>query len=214
MSISFSGWKNVHEGKHLKSHQAAKRGGIYMMYHGTHKTHATAIVRSGFRPSTNGLLGPGVYVSRNKAKAMCYPLTASDDDRVVFKLGVRVGKVKKIDRDNHPMQMSWHQNGYDTAWVPPKSGISTIRSGREEDCVWDPKRITIVGVSHCQDDQEKEELKRLIKKQARASSGRRSPGRSCRVCRKQMKGTHTVLDCWQCGKSICPFLDQHRCRRN
>ncbi len=68
------------------------------------------------------------------------PTKTDKMDKVVFKLRVRVGKVKKIDSDNHPLQKTWHSNGYDCVWVPPNSSIATIKSGREEDCVWDPKR--------------------------------------------------------------------------
>ncbi|XP_078537967.1 uncharacterized protein LOC144823379 [Lissotriton helveticus] len=211
MSISFAGWENIYEQK-LKKHDEPKRGGQYSMYHGTHKAHAASIITNGFKRSSDGLLGAGVYISRNKQKAMCYPLNSSDDDRVVFKLRVRVGKVKKIDCDNHQMQKTWHQNGYDTAWVPPNSNISSIKSGREEDCVWDPKRITILGISHCEDEQLKAELKRLIAKKKRASSARKFKKRPCKACRKEMKDTHTLLKCWSCEKTICPFLSEHNCK--
>ncbi|KAJ1189352.1 hypothetical protein NDU88_006100 [Pleurodeles waltl] len=182
-----------------------------MMYHGTHKSNAVSIITNGFRPSSDGLLGAGIYISRNKQKAMCYPLNTSDNDRVVFKLRVRVGKVKKIDCNNHQMQKTWHQNGYDTAWVPPNSNISTIKSGREEDCVWDPKRITVLGISHCDDEQLKTELKGLIAKKKRASSRGKFKRRPCKVCLKEMKGTHILLECWHCKKAICPFLSVHKC---
>uniref|UniRef100_A0A8C1GL74 Grass carp reovirus (GCRV)-induced gene 2o n=1 Tax=Cyprinus carpio TaxID=7962 RepID=A0A8C1GL74_CYPCA len=119
-------------------------GRVYTMFHGTHLTNAKTIIDKGFERSKDGLLGPGVYVSRNIEKAKCYPLNADKKDKVVFKLRVRAGKVKKIDCDNHPLQKSWHINGYDSAWVPPNSNISSIKSGREEDCVWDPKRISVV----------------------------------------------------------------------
>uniref|UniRef100_H3B7U9 PARP catalytic domain-containing protein n=1 Tax=Latimeria chalumnae TaxID=7897 RepID=H3B7U9_LATCH len=147
MSFTFFGWESVSDTKnHLKSDQEPERGGSYTMYHGTYLRSAKDIISNGFKPSRDGLLGAGVYISRDINKAMCYPVKTDKKDKVVFKLKVRVGKVKKIDSDNHPLQKSWHQNGYDTAWVPPKSNITTIKSGREEDCVWDPKRITIADI--------------------------------------------------------------------
>ena len=46
---------------------------------------------------------------------------------------VHVGKVKRIDAINHPMQKTWSLLGYDTAWVPPHCGM--VPSGLEEGCV-------------------------------------------------------------------------------
>ncbi len=34
---------------------------------------------------------------------------------------------------------------YDTAYVPRNCGM--VASGMEEDCVWDPARISVVGVA-------------------------------------------------------------------
>ncbi|KAG7484808.1 hypothetical protein MATL_G00054790 [Megalops atlanticus] len=173
------------------------------MYHGTHLKHAKVIITQGFQRSTDGLLGAGVYISRNIEKAKCYPLNVDKKDKVVFKLRVQVGKVKKIDCDNHPMQKSWHQNGYDCAWVPPNCGISTIKSGREEDCVWDPSRITIVDVACCMDDSTRADLRKLVKSQRRAEG-------VCNRCHQdESSGLHPIQSCWECGKDICPFQHKH-----
>ncbi|CAE7395331.1 unnamed protein product [Symbiodinium pilosum] len=109
---------------------------VYTMYHGTSREAAERIEREGFQPSETGMLGPGVYVSRDIEKAMKY-------GPVVLEVTVEVGRVKRIDRQGHPMQNSWAQAGYDTAWVPPRCGM--VPSGKEEDCVLDPERITVVG---------------------------------------------------------------------
>uniref|UniRef100_A0A8B9L9D8 Grass carp reovirus (GCRV)-induced gene 2p n=1 Tax=Astyanax mexicanus TaxID=7994 RepID=A0A8B9L9D8_ASTMX len=126
--------------------QQAKSDRRYTMYHGTKVQTARSIIQSGFRQSADGMLGPGVYVSRNQRKAERYPLNSPITDKVVLKLSVDCGKVKRIDTDNHPMQKSWHSNGYDTAWVPPNCGMKAVPSGLEEDCVWDPKRRKIIAV--------------------------------------------------------------------
>uniref|UniRef100_A0A4W5JUA0 Uncharacterized protein n=1 Tax=Hucho hucho TaxID=62062 RepID=A0A4W5JUA0_9TELE len=36
---------------------------------------------------------------------------------------------------------TWHDEGYDSAWVPPNCGM--VKSGLDENCVWDPNRITL-----------------------------------------------------------------------
>ncbi|KAJ8405921.1 hypothetical protein AAFF_G00313580 [Aldrovandia affinis] len=104
---------------------------------------AQQIMASGFRQSEKGMFGRGVYVSRDLQKASRYPLDLPENQRVVLKVRVNVGKVKKIDFQRHPMQTTWHTvDGYDTAWCPPNCGM--VQSGLEEDCIWDPHRITVL----------------------------------------------------------------------
>ncbi|XP_063060624.1 uncharacterized protein LOC134453806 [Engraulis encrasicolus] len=129
---------------HLSSSAAPGNNGRYIMYHGTSREAAESIQKDGFRPSSDGMLGRGVYLSRDLNKASRYPLNLDKSQRVVIKVEVRVGKVKKIDRQDHPLRKTWHDEGYATAWVPPDCGM--VQSGLEEDCVWDPSRITILEV--------------------------------------------------------------------
>uniref|UniRef100_A0A674DCX2 Grass carp reovirus (GCRV)-induced gene 2p n=1 Tax=Salmo trutta TaxID=8032 RepID=A0A674DCX2_SALTR len=122
-------------------------GDAYTMYHGTSVQTARLIITNGFRQSPDGMLGPGVYVSRNQHKAQRYPLKAPPSDRVVLQLRVNTGRVKRIDKDNHPMQKSWNAAGYDTAWVPPNCGMQSVPSGLEEDCVFDPQRVVVTSIA-------------------------------------------------------------------
>ncbi|XP_067426891.1 grass carp reovirus (GCRV)-induced gene 2e [Thunnus thynnus] len=121
-------------------------GKKYVMYHGTTRANAQAILASGFRQSKDGMLGPGVYLSRDLEKASRYPIGHPESDRVVIKVSVNVGKVIRISYQGHLRQKTWHDprygEVYDTAWVPPGCGM--VKSGLEEDCVWDPNRITII----------------------------------------------------------------------
>uniref|UniRef100_A0A3Q3ET74 PARP catalytic domain-containing protein n=1 Tax=Labrus bergylta TaxID=56723 RepID=A0A3Q3ET74_9LABR len=112
----------------------------YVMYHGTTRQAAQSIQATGFGRSTDGMLGPGVYLSRDLDKASRYPIGHPEYDRVVIKVVVNVGKVIAINRQGHPRQKTWHDSRYgevfDTAWVPPNCGM--VSSGLEENCVWDP----------------------------------------------------------------------------
>lgn len=117
-------------------------GKKYVMYHGTTSKSARAIKAKGFSQSADGMLGRGVYLSRDLAKASRYPIDHPESDRVVIKVVVNVGKVIAINYQDHPQQKTWHAHGYDTAWVPPNCGM--VKSGLEEDCVWDPDRIKII----------------------------------------------------------------------
>nr|QMU23838.1 reovirus-induced protein 2 variant 1 [Sebastes schlegelii] len=114
----------------------------YVMYHGTTKESANLILAKGFRQSAEGMLGRGVYLSRDLKKASRYPIDCEECDKVVIKVKVNVGKVIAINHQNHPKQKTWHDYGYDTAWVPPNCGM--VKSGLEEDCVWDPNQIQIL----------------------------------------------------------------------
>ncbi|XP_073727385.1 grass carp reovirus (GCRV)-induced gene 2e [Misgurnus anguillicaudatus] len=128
----------------LQSLTEPSEDGVYTMYHGTSREAAAGILREGFRQSSKGMLGPGVYLSRDLKKASRYPLGKDipAHEKVIIRVRVRVGKVKRIDSQTHPMRTTWHKNGYDTAWCPPNCGM--VPSGLEEDCVWDPKRITVI----------------------------------------------------------------------
>ncbi|KAG8569282.1 hypothetical protein GDO81_014340 [Engystomops pustulosus] len=117
--------------------------GYYTMYHGTSVNAAYSILREGFRVSVGGMLGSGVYVSRDIEEASKYPYYTIDQ-KVVLELKVRVGKVKKIDRQDHPLRLTWPDHGYDCAWVPPGCGF--MPGNQQEDCIYDSDRITVTDV--------------------------------------------------------------------
>lgn len=119
---------------HLKD---CGRGRVIRMYHGTSLDAARSILREGFRPSTKGLLGSGVYVTKDPTKARQY-------GDVIVECDVHVGAVAVIDRKHHPLQKCWAAHGYDAAWIPPTGGTSAATvgaSGLEEHCVGDPRRV-------------------------------------------------------------------------
>ena len=135
----------------LQEGEQAKDGGVYLMYHGTSPERAALIEQGGFGASTQGLLGPGVYVSRDVRKCRKYGST-------ILEVMVRVGKVCRADK--HPdliprgygTDAPWHdKGGYDTAWVPPDCPASVFVGAHrsegivEEDCVWDALRVTVQG---------------------------------------------------------------------
>ncbi|XP_053537435.1 grass carp reovirus (GCRV)-induced gene 2q [Ictalurus punctatus] len=127
---------------HHRQHYPGHR--FFVLYHGTTLKNAQKIQVEGFVPSFDGMLGRGVYLSRDFKKAARYPLQGRSQSLVVIMVNVRVGKVKRIDYQGHPLQKTWHQHGYDTAWVPPNCGM--VASGLEEDCVYDPSRIEVLKI--------------------------------------------------------------------
>lgn len=215
MSLSFFGWEVTYDDDSpcvkLKASQEPKDRGVYTMYHGTNVANARLIIANGFQQSSGGMLGPGVYVSRDETKAKRYPLLSNASDRVVLELRVRVGRVKRIDKDNHPMQYTWSMQGYDTAWVPPNCGMKAVPSGLEEDCVYDPKRVKVVGIAKAPDTL-LTELKQLV---ANSLKNGRDGGAAdvCSLCkRKTQQGSpHIKQPCWGCGQNICTLMTKHVC---
>ncbi|CAJ1068545.1 uncharacterized protein LOC121509868 [Xyrichtys novacula] len=222
MSVQFYGWEVVYDDDtprvELGASQAPKDRGVYTMYHGTSLTNARNIIPNGFQQSSGGMLGNGVYVSRDKRKAERYPLKSNPSDRVVLELRVRVGRVKRIDQDNHPMQYTWSTQGYDTAWVPPNCGMKAVPSGLEEDCVFDPKRVDVVGIAKAPPTVLMELQQLLANRNAVSLGGAAPPGSAamdiCSVCKRQTQqgSPHTKQLCWGCGQNICTHMAKHVCR--
>ncbi|XP_045890198.1 uncharacterized protein LOC123959908 [Micropterus dolomieu] len=217
MSVRFSGWEVVDDGAcfpgvELGASQKPQNRGVYKMYHGTSVASARLIIANGFKQSSGGLLGKGVYVSRDKKKAERYPLFSLPSNRVIFELCVRVGRVKRIDKDNHPLQLTWSAHGYNTAWVPPNCGLAAVPSGLEEDCVFDPKRVKLVGIAAAPDNTILTELQKLLSETSKRRGGR-GDGNVCALCkRKTQEGSpHIKQQCWECGKNICILMSKHFC---
>ncbi|KAM3611711.1 uncharacterized protein V6R79_023052 [Siganus canaliculatus] len=225
MSVQYYGWEVTYDDasprKELQAAQEPKDRGVYTMYHGTTIASARLIIANGFKQSSGGMLGRGVYVSRDKKKADRYPLYNDGSDRVVFELRVKVGRVKRIDIDNHPMQKTWNANGYDTAWVPPNCGMKAVPSGLEEDCVYDPKNVKVAAISSAPATV-LQELQQLL-----ANSLQQSPVENvntqmhgggaedvCSMCRRKTPQgcPHIQKACWGCGQNICTLMAKHVCK--
>jgi hypothetical protein len=107
------------------------------MFHGTSREAWRDIEQNGFRPSTDGGLGAGVYVTRDVGKAENYRPSGG----VIIKLRVNLGRGIVIDSQGHDLQKSWQHGGFDSAFAP--AGAIGVR---EENCVADANRITVLGL--------------------------------------------------------------------
>ncbi|AWP06897.1 Hypothetical protein SMAX5B_010848 [Scophthalmus maximus] len=217
MSLRFFGWDALYDDDSLHVElgalQEPKDRGVYTMYHGTSVANARLIIANGFQQSPRGMLGKGVYVSRDKKKAERYPLQSSPSDRVALELRVHVGRVKRIDTDNHPMQYTWSTQGFDTAWVPPNCGMKAVPSGLEEDCVFDPKRVQVVGIAKAPDTLLTELQHCVANSLTEHSGGDGGAGEVCSLCnRRSRQGSpHILQSCWGCGQNICILMTKHVC---
>eukprot|EP00928_Gymnodinium_smaydae_P084478 TRINITY_DN6774_c0_g4_i1.p1 TRINITY_DN6774_c0_g4~~TRINITY_DN6774_c0_g4_i1.p1 ORF type:complete len:709 (-),score=73.10 TRINITY_DN6774_c0_g4_i1:194-2320(-) len=111
-------------------------GKLRTMYHGTSEEAAQRILQEGFRPSTDGMLGSGIYLSRDVQKAQRY-------GSAILKVDVDLGKVKRIDRQGHPLQKAWAENGSARAHFFTFSAIAhgaeaTIAHGALQIVAWYP----------------------------------------------------------------------------
>jgi hypothetical protein len=132
-SVQFSRLAD-HVSKCCQDHQGLLNGGGKLtMYHGTTEKAAKQIIEQGFLPSQNGLLGEGVYMTRDVTKAKNY-------GPVIIEALVTIpGKIITISKIGHRLQKCWQQYGYDAAWIP--NGVS--KSGLEEHCIKNPAHIAV-----------------------------------------------------------------------
>ena len=115
-------------------------GKTFVMFHGTSRENWRSIEQGGFTPSREGGLGAGVYVTRNEQKAAWYS-GKHFTNGVIIKLKVALGRYVEINKQGHPLQMTWMKHGYDSAFAP--AGAIGVR---EENCIADPSRIEIIGL--------------------------------------------------------------------
>ena len=135
------------------------------MYHATSTKFATAIVQSQkFKRSAGGCLGPGIYLTRDRAKAECYRKPSGAGP--VLKCRVKLGKCIEL-RDQQgradPLMKLWHSHcepcrgcslpggqcvesgpRYNSAWAP--AGVQGTASSQEENCVYNPERIDCIEI--------------------------------------------------------------------
>ena len=106
------------------------------MYHATKASNVKSILTNGFRESTQGMLGPGLYVSRDIDKTRAY-------GGVCFKLLVYTGKTTLVTKPDS--SGSWRSE-YDSAYLPPNNNVVT--SKREETCLKSVNQARILGIAY------------------------------------------------------------------
>lgn len=183
------------------------------MYHGTSVANAHLIIPNGFEQSSGGLMGAGVYVTRDILKACNYPKNSKLSDRVVLKVRVRLGKCKVIRNNDDPLLTTWSKEGYDSAWVPPDCNMTAVPSGLQENCVFDPKRVEVVGIARAHTPAIEKKLLALLDTNGKMQDdhGERNV---CLMCRRKTHRAipHILQKCWNCNKNICILMIEHKCR--
>ena len=136
------------------------------MWHATKPEAAEAIIRSQrFKPSTGGLLGPGIYLTRKREKAEAYRKPGGSwyrggqepqNDGVLLKCRVKLGACKEFrrgcDASDRALLETWHDRAdraghrYNSAWA--EAGVLKAMGGDhlDENCVWNADRIDQIEV--------------------------------------------------------------------
>ena len=116
---------------------------IYVMYHATPVRNVKNILDNGFKLSTGGIQGPGLYLSMDTDRSRGYGVKRPGDRGVCFKVLVYTGKTKKTSQVD--TTGSW-RNDFDTAFLPSKNTV--VKSGKEETCVKSTDQVRILGVAY------------------------------------------------------------------
>jgi hypothetical protein len=105
------------------------------MYHGTSVDNAKAILKEGFRPSTGGELGAGIYMAReDKAAGYAERASGRSHNSVVFKCQFTPHAPKYVEK--YSQVGDWRKEGHDAIRT-----YETGRSGKMEWCVSCPVTI-------------------------------------------------------------------------
>ena len=129
------------------SDSSAAPGQTYMFYHGTSWDVAERILRDGFQPSTEGCLGPGIYVARRE-KAERFAREAQPQtgrprhDQAVGALVevlVTVRNPKFVEVNPHYNYTEWRAAGHDSCRAECTTG-----STNPEWCIGDRSQVQVI----------------------------------------------------------------------
>eukprot|EP00438_Fugacium_kawagutii_P018681 Skav217886 [mRNA] locus=scaffold67:153127:154440:+ [translate_table: standard] len=111
-----------------------KPGKVETVFHGTSKEAAKAILKEGFNPSKDGLLGKGVYVTTDPSKAKAF--AGKDGD--VLRVAANLGHVQTVDaraaRKHGFSETAWHKT-HDAAFVP-QGGPHCMKGNGQQRTAW------------------------------------------------------------------------------
>lgn len=129
---------------HLSSHCPTQN----YVYHATSADNLASILTTGFRASTDGRLGPGVYFAPHVFDATRLALARYPKGGVVIYGQIPKGKQKNLwmareDADRDTLT-SWQKEGYTSAWGRHPSWLG---NSFDEICILDCKDFYLRGVS-------------------------------------------------------------------
>lgn len=113
------------------------------LFHGTTSSNAASIRAKGFKPSTTGRLGSGVYLTVRES-AVAIAEHRGGDANSVIEVDVDLGRVKILPGSSTESSTVWSSQGYRSCRTehPGWAGCGPF----PEWCVHDPSRVKVVGV--------------------------------------------------------------------
>lgn len=108
----------------------------YKFFHGTSWECAKIIRREGFRPSSDGRLGRGIYVARED-KATRFANRKDSENPALVEVLVTIHNPKYVEYDDD----TWQREGYDACRAE-----CTSSSNNPEWCIRKPNQIEVVRI--------------------------------------------------------------------
>lgn len=117
---------------------------LVRLFHGTKSENANSIFQNGLKGSTEGRLGPGIYLTVKDVAKNIAKHRGHGNDVFVIEVLVDVGKLKILSGQTGDKHGRWVSEGYSScksthpAWIIPRSF--------PEWCIKDSSRLKIVGM--------------------------------------------------------------------
>merc|ERR1711907_257043 len=129
----------------IKTHPHMSDSITFEFYHGTSAKNAIDIMQNGFKPSSGGFLGKGVYGAyEDKARAFAeLGDRHGGRDGALLKCRVTVEANKVKTRTHATNEIQLNGRTADCVWYPGGGNVK-----RPEVCITDPSKIEILGCEH------------------------------------------------------------------
>ncbi|CAF5144214.1 unnamed protein product, partial [Rotaria sp. Silwood1] len=114
------------------------------VFHGTKCEHADSINIYGLKASTEGRLGPGIYLTVRDVAKQIAKYRGQGNEIYLIEVELDVGQMKVLPGSNDDRLGYWSAQGYDTcqsihpAWI--------VNHPFPEWCVRDSSRLRIIGM--------------------------------------------------------------------
>ena len=117
---------------------------LVRLFHGTSSANAQSISAHGWRPSTSGRLGPGVYFTMQSAASAIAKSRSHGNNSSIIEVEVDVGHMKVLTGNQDDNNGDWYSQGYHACKTlhPGWCGVPEF----PEWCIRDLFRLRIISI--------------------------------------------------------------------
>ncbi|CAF4979131.1 unnamed protein product [Rotaria magnacalcarata] len=121
---------------------------VYKVYlfHGTRCSSADSILAHGLNPSTEGRLGPGIYLTTRKAARWVAEHRGNGEMWCVFEVEVDLGHEKVLDGEQDDKRGTWRHEGFHSCRTTHPTWDNVTPKPFPEWCVCNAANCKIVGM--------------------------------------------------------------------